>query len=140
MDLEQIKEILPHREPMLLIDMAEVNGETSIGRYTVKGDEWFLKGHFPDNPIVPGVILCEMMAQSACALLAEYAGKAATPYFSGIDKVRFKHMVLSGDTIEFACNLKARKGPFFFINGVGKVGENLCVKGEFSFVVKGGKD
>ena len=140
MDREQIKEILPHREPMLLVDTAEVSGETSIGRYTVKGDEWFLKGHFPDNPVVPGVILCEMMAQSACALLAEYSGKGATPYFSGIDKVRFKQMVLPGDTIEFTCNLKTRKGPFFFINGVGKVNDKLCVTGEFSFVVKGAQD
>ena len=139
-DREQIKEILPHREPMLLIDSAEVTDGVSIGRYTIKGDEWFLKGHFPDNPVVPGVILCEMMAQSVCALLVEYAGKGVTPYFSGIDKIRFKQPVLPGDTVEFICSLNARKGPFFFINGTGKVGEKVCIKGEFSFVVKEGKE
>ena len=137
MDREQIEEILPHRKPMLLIDSVELGGENSIGRYTVRGDEWFLKGHFPDNPVVPGVILCEMMAQSACALLLEYAGKGATPYFSGIDKIRFKQVVLPGDTIEFTCCLKARKGPFFFLKGTGKVGGKVCIAGEFSFVVKG---
>ena len=77
MDIEAIKTFLPHREPMLLVDSLEEeivtndNGEVTryaIGTYHVRGDEFFLQGHFPDYPVVPGVILCEMMAQS-CALL-----------------------------------------------------------------------
>ena len=140
MNREQIEEILPHRGPMLLIDSAEITDGVSIGRYTVKGDEWFLKGHFPDNPIVPGVVLCEMMAQSACALLVEYAGKGAIPYFSGIDKFRFKQIVFPGDTVEFTCHIKAQKGPFYFLKGTGKVGDKVCITGEFSFVVKQGKE
>ena len=75
MDREQIKTILPHREPMLLLDEVELLEEdgqpVSVGKYTVRGDEFFLQGHFPGNPIVPGVIQCEMIAQSAVALLPD---------------------------------------------------------------------
>jgi len=135
MNREAIKEIIPHREPMLLIDGAEVEDNESVGKYTVRGDEWFLQGHFPDNPVVPGVILCEMMAQSACALLANNSGVKATPYLTGLDKVRFKRSVFPKDEIVFTCTLTAHKGGFYFIKGTGKVGGETCVSGDFSFKV-----
>ena len=136
MSREEIEKLLPHRGHMLLLDEAELSESgTAKGKYTVRGDEWFLQGHFPGNPVVPGVILCEMMAQSACALLAELAGKGATPYFTGIDKVRFKNMVKPGDELEFSCTLSAQKGPFYFIKGKGTVGNKVCIIGEFSFAV-----
>ena len=75
MNKEEIKEFLPHREPMLLLDEVVVEEGRAIGKYTVKGDEFFLQGHFPGNPIVPGVIHCEMIAQTAVALLPDCKGK-----------------------------------------------------------------
>ena len=71
MNKEDIMSILPHREDMLLLDEVENRDGVAIGQYTVRGDEFFLRGHFPNNPIVPGVILCEMLAQSACILMKE---------------------------------------------------------------------
>lgn len=97
MKRDELKTILPHREPMLLIDEAEkTDANTATGRYTVKGDEWFLQGHFPGNPVVPGVVLCEIMAQTCCVLLAEVNNAKKTPYFTGLNKVKFKQKVLPG--------------------------------------------
>ena len=125
---------------MLLVDEVMVEGEVVTGRYTVRGDEWFLQGHFPDNPVVPGVILCEMMAQSACVLLPGLAESGMTPYFAGLDKVRFKHMVLPGDTVTFTCTITGSKptpnGGIYFGQGEGHVAETLCITGEFAFAVR----
>ena len=78
----EIKKILPHREPMLLVDEANlINETTAEGFYTVRGDEYFLQGHFPDNPVVPGVILCEIMAQTCCVLMGDNGNsEGKTPY------------------------------------------------------------
>ena len=95
MNRDEIKEFLPHREPMLLLDEVTVEGEKAIGKYTVKGDEFFLQGHFPGNPIVPGVIQCEMIAQTAVALLPDCKGK--TPLYTGLNNVKFKNPLLPGD-------------------------------------------
>lgn len=96
MNRDELKTILPHREPMLLVDEAAV-GEDGIARgsYTVRGDEYFLDGHFPGNPIVPGVIQCEMAAQTCCVLFADKV-KGSTPLFAGINKVRFRRQVKPG--------------------------------------------
>ena len=74
MDKEQLKELLPHREPMLLLDDAEVIDGEAIGHITITGEEFFVQGHFPGNPVVPGVILCEMLAQNCCVLLGQNRG------------------------------------------------------------------
>ena len=134
MNRNEIKAILPHREPMLLIDEVELIDDTAVGKYTVRGDEFFLQGHYPDNPIVPGVILCEMMAQSSC-LLVQSEGEKFTPYFTGLNKIKFKEKVIPGDTILFKCRQTAKKGPFYFISGDGYVNNKLCVTGELSFAV-----
>lgn len=135
MDQKEIKKILPHRDNMLLID--EVNQEegTAYGKYNVRGDEWFLKGHFPDAPIVPGVILCEILAQSACVLLSDSMTDGKIPLYTGLNNVRFKSPVVPGDLFETRCRIKKAKPPFYFAEGAGYVDGKLCVKAEFSFAV-----
>lgn len=116
MNREEIKNILPHREPMLLVDEANLLDEnTAEGFYTVRGDEFFLQGHFPGNPVVPGVILCEIMAQTCCVLMGEQQSEEAmTPYYTGLNNVKFKHVVKPGDTIRMECSLQRVKKPFYF--------------------------
>ena len=87
MNREEIKEFLPHREPMLLVDDITLDGEWADAHYHVSGEEFFLKGHFPGNPVVPGVITCEIIAQS-CALLLGDLLKGRTPFYAGIDNVK----------------------------------------------------
>lgn len=136
MDREQLKTILPHREPMLLLDESQVVEGQACGSYHVRGDEFFVQGHFPGNPVVPGVILCEMLAQNCCVLLADDPQlKGATPYYTSLDKVRFKHPVTPGDTVELTCSITRAKGPFRFATGQARVGDTLCVSAEFSFAL-----
>ena len=123
MNKEEIKKILPHREPMLLVDEVElIDGKA-------------LQGHFPGNPIVPGVIQCEMLAQSACVLLADGASEGMTPVFTSLDKVKFRGMVKPGDTLETECELVRQRGMFYFAKGTGRVNGKVCVSAEFSFAL-----
>lgn len=135
MNRDEIKQILPHREPMLLVDESSLAEDGSaVGSYHVTGEEWFVQGHFPGNPTVPGVVLCEMMAQNCCVLLAgETAG--VTPYFTSMNNVRFKKPVHPGDTLELHGEITRRKGPFCFASGEAKVGGEVVCTAEFSFAL-----
>lgn len=134
---EELKKILPHREPMLLIDEAGILDDGSAeGRYTVRGDEWFLKGHFPGNPTVPGVILCEMMGQACCVMIAEKL-KGKTPYFTGIEKVKFHHPVKPGDILNISCRISRGFKDFYFTKCKGIVNGKTVVVGDLSFAVVG---
>lgn len=137
MNREEIKELLPHREPMLLLDQVTLEADTACGAYRVRGDEWFLQGHFPGAPVVPGVILCEILAQSACILLQDAMASGKTPMYTGLDHVRFKSPVRPGDVFETRCRITRAKPPFYFAEGSGFVGERLCLKAEFSFAIVG---
>ncbi|MCF0237345.1 MAG: beta-hydroxyacyl-ACP dehydratase, partial [Sphaerochaetaceae bacterium] len=117
MNREEIMKILPHRDNMLLLDSVDLVDGVAIGKYTVRGDEFFLKGHFPNNPIVPGVILLEIMAQSACVLLQDSLEEGTIPVYTGLNNVRFRSPVKAGDTIEAHCVLKKNRNPFFFSEG-----------------------
>jgi len=134
MNREEIKKILPHREPMLLVDEVELVDGKAHGKCRIKGDEYFLQGHFPGNPVVPGVIQCEMLAQSACVLLADGA-QGKTPLFTGLDKVKFRGQIKPGDTLETECEITRQRGAFYFAKGTGKVNGKLCVSAEFSFAL-----
>ena len=135
MDREELKEFLPHRDPMLFVDEIEIDAEgTAHARYRIKEDEFFCRGHFPGNPIVPGVIQCEIMAQS-CALLVKDEIVGKTTLYSGIDNVRFKHPVYPGDLCEITAHLKSKRGNLFFCDAELHVDGQLCCKGSLSFAL-----
>ena len=135
MNREEIKEIIPHREPMLLVDEIHENDDGTVtGSYTVRGDEFFLQGHFPGNPIVPGIILCEMASQCSCLLMADKV-RGRTALFAGMNNVKFKNPVRTGDTVEFTCTFLKNIGPFYFMKAEGCNGGKLAMSGEFSFAI-----
>ena len=138
MTKDEIKTILPHREPMLLVEELEQDGEFALGKYRVKGDEWFLQGHFPDAPVVPGVILCESLAQTVGILLRDKLEVGQVPMYTSKKEVRFKAPVKPGDLFQTRCRITRAKHPFYFAEGEGYVGDTLCVKSAFSFAITEG--
>lgn len=143
MNKEEIKNYLPHREPMLLLDAVEMETMTdvqgnkvdyAIGIYHVRGDEYFLQGHFPDYPVVPGVILCEMMAQ-VCAMLLADELRTKRPLYTGIDNVRFKYQVRPGDTITVRSTITSRRQAIVFVKAEAAVDGKLCCRGNLSFAL-----
>ena len=137
MNKDEIMRVLPHRENMLLLDDAESMEGGAVGHYTVRGDEFFLKGHFPGNPIVPGVILCEILAQSACVLLKEVIREGQLAVYTGLNNVKFRSSVKPGDRIETRCRVKRVKHPFYFFEGTATVDGRRCVSAECSVAITG---
>ena len=134
MNRDEIKHFLPHREPMLLVDEMTVNGDTANGKYTVRGDEWFVQGHFPGNPVVPGVVLCEMIGQSCAVLIGDrLLGK--TPFFTGMNKVKFRRTARPGDTLTLVSRITRQNGPFYISEGEALIDGQLAAQGEFSFAL-----
>ncbi len=135
MNREELKNILPHRDGMLLLDEVELLDGVAYGKLKIKGDEWFLNGHFPGNPIVPGVIQCEILAQSVSVCLGDKIEKDCLPLFTGLEKVKFKNPVIPGDTFETKCEITRVMEPFYFAKGTGSVNGKVCVSAEFSFAI-----
>ena len=135
MTREELKSVLPHREPMLLVDKSELIGEDkTVSEYTVRGDEFFLQGHFPGDPVVPGVILCEIMAQSSALITRKYLeGRLAM--YAGLDDVRFKKAAHPGDTVHVEAVLVEKKAMFFVIDASATVEGKLCCSARMSFMI-----
>jgi 3-hydroxyacyl-[acyl-carrier-protein] dehydratase len=134
----EIEAILPHREPFLLIDeIVELEpGVRAVARKTVREDEWYLKGHFPGRPIMPGVLIVEAMAQTgAVAVLSEEENRGRLALFAGIDDVRFKRLVLPGDELELTCVLERVRGPIGKGRATAHVGDELAARGTLTFAV-----
>ena len=137
---QEIMEILPHRHPFLLIDTIEElePGVRAVGRKNVTFNEPYFVGHFPGNPVMPGVLIMEALAQTgAVAILSLPEHRGKTAYFAGIDKAKFKQMVLPGDRLKLECEIIKRKGPI----GVGKaVATNaegkIAVSAELTFAIQ----
>ena len=135
MNKEEIMAILPHRNSMLLLDEAWLDTDgVAHGKYLARGDEWFFDGHFPGNPVMPGVVQCEIIAQASCVMFAE-ALKGRTAYYAGIDKVRFRKMVRPGDTLEVSATLFRQKLNVYVVKGEARVDGECAASGEFSFII-----
>lgn len=134
----EIEAIIPHREPFLLLDeVVELEpGAKVVARKLVRADEWYLAGHFPGNPIMPGVLMVEALAQTgAVAVLSEEANRGKLVLFAGIDDVRFKRLVRPGDTLELTCELERVRGPIGRGAVRATVEGDLAVRGTLTFAV-----
>lgn len=139
LNIEEIKEIIPHRYPFLFIDkvLIEEIGVKGLGYKNVTINEPFFQGHFPNMPVMPGVIIVESMAQvGAVILLSDERYKGKTPYFAGINKVRFKRKVVPGDTLKMEVILTRVRGSVGVSEGKAYVGDELACEGEFLFAIE----
>ena len=135
---EEIKEIIPQREPFLMIDEVEeyVPGESCTAYKNVSEDEYYFKGHFPGNPIMPGVLIVESLAQTgAVAILSMEENKGKNALFGGIDKLRFKKQVVPGDRLKLEVKIIKRKGPIGIGEAIATVDGKVAAKGELTFAV-----
>ena len=135
---EEIKSIIPQREPFLMIDEVEehIPGESAVACKNVSEDEWYFKGHFPGNPILPGVLIAESIAQTgAVAILSLEENKGRNALFAGIDKMKFKRVVKPGDRLKLEVKIIKKKGPIGVGEGIATVEGVLAAKGEFTFAL-----
>jgi 3-hydroxyacyl-[acyl-carrier-protein] dehydratase len=135
----EIEAILPHREPFLLIDeIVELEpGGRVVARKRVREDEWYLAGHFPGRPVMPGVLIVEAMAQTgAVAVLSEKENQGRIAFFAGIDAVRFKRVVKPGDELELECELEHVRGPIGRGRATATVDGKLAARGTLTFAVE----
>ena len=137
----EITSAIPHRPPMLLVDeIVEQTEETIVCRKSFREDEFFFQGHYPDQPIVPGVILCEAGMQAGAILLSKFVEEGSgVPVATRLNDVKFKRMVKPGDTIEMSVKLKERLGDAFFLQAKVTCNDKLAVRFEFACTMANGE-
>jgi len=125
MNTDEIKGILPHRPPFLFVDeILEIDDKRIVAKRNIRADEYFFAGHFPEEPIMPGVLVVEALAQTGgMMLLRKYKG--AIPLFMGIDRARFRKIVRPGDTLIMEVKLLQERGGIVKISGVAKVNDKI---------------
>lgn len=138
LNIKEIQEIIPHRHPFLLLDAIEdyEPGEYAVGYKCVTYREDFFKGHFPEKPVMPGVLIIEALAQAgtvAILSIPENQGKIA--FFGGIQKCRFKGMVVPGDKLKLETRIIKRKGPLGVGEAVASVEGKVVANAELTFIV-----
>ena len=138
LNIQQIKEIIPHRYPMLLIDRVEelIDGEKVIAKKNVTINEPFFQGHFPHEPVMPGVLIVEAMAQAgAVALLSLEQFREKTAYFGGIDKAKFRQKVTPGDTLILEVEIIKVKSSAGIGKGIARVDGKKVAEAELTFMI-----
>ncbi len=138
LNINEIKKIIPHRSPFLLIDrILELEpGIQGIGRKCVSYNEPFFSGHFPEEAVMPGVLIIEALAQVGaviCLSCEEFKGK--TVYFGGISDAKFKSKVVPGDVLRLEVKLIKQKGPIGVANAIAYVDEKVCTQATLTFVI-----
>ncbi len=135
---EDIEKIIPQRDPFLMIDEVEefVPGERAIAYKNVDESEWYFKGHFPKNPIMPGVLIVESLAQTgAVAILSLEENKGKNALFGGIDKMKFKKTVVPGDRLKLEVKIIKKKGPIGVGEALATCEGKIVARGELTFAV-----
>ena len=138
LDINEIMKIIPQRPPILMIDKVEelIPGESCVAYKNVCINEPYFEGHFPGNPIMPGVLIAESLAQTgAVAILSMEENKGKNALFGGIDKLRFKKPVLPGDVLKLEVKIIKRKGPIGVGEAIATVNGEVAVKGELTFAI-----
>jgi 3-hydroxyacyl-[acyl-carrier-protein] dehydratase len=134
-----IESILPHRDPFLLIDeVTELEpGKRVAARRVVRAEDWWFPGHFPERPVMPGVLIVEAMAQAgAVAVLIEPENRGKIAFFAGIDDCRFKRVVEPGDVLSLVCEIDTVRGPIGRGRATAHVGDELAARGTLTFAVE----
>ena len=136
-DAKEIEQIIPHRGNMRLVDeIREYSDTSAVGVKYVRDDEFWCDGHFPGNPIMPGVLITESLAQTgAVAILSMEENKGKNALFGGIDKMKFKKMVVPGDRLKLEVKIIKRKGPIGVGEAIATVDGKVAAKGELTFAV-----
>ena len=136
---KEIMDIIPHRYPFLLIDTIEElePGVRALGKKCVSGNEPYFQGHFPGNPVMPGVLILEALAQTgAVAMLSQPEWKGRTAYFAGIDKARFRQKVVPGDVLSLETTIVKVKGPVGVGKAVATVNGKVAAQAELTFAIQ----